>query len=210
MDTAAQSRKNERKRLLRSITQESASSLYTLFLIRRIEYDLNSPLREGGRFRALGFGPGDAGLTAGILSDLQEIKGFAIEHVRARYLGPDAPSVFEEFSGLGSGVNRIEPNMFLFHWQYLGPDGQADERRYLRDLFVRRPQDLDQFLKLMFRVPFIDDYKQLRPLIDYKELSDIITLNESSLDHDKVEQFRERYSRSEDETPPETPEEGAA
>lgn len=201
---------DERKRLFRSIVQESASSLYALFLIRRIEYDLNSPLKEGERFRALGFGPGDAGLAAGILSDLQEIKGFAIQHVRMRYLVPDAPSVFEEFSGFGSGVNRIEPNMFLFHWQYLGPDGQADERKYLRDLFVRRPQDLNQFLKLMFRVPFIDDYSQLKPLIDYKELSDLITVNESFLDHDKVEQFRERYSRSEGETPPESPKEGGA
>jgi hypothetical protein len=205
-----------RKRLLRSIIQESASCLYALFLIRRIEYDLNSPLKEGERFRTLGFGPGDAGLAAGILSDLQEIKGFAIEHVRARYLGLEAPSVFEEFSGFGSGVNRIEPNMFLFHWQYLGREGQADEKRYLQDLFVRRPQDLNQFLKLMFRVPFIDgvpfidDYTQLKPLIDYKELSDLITLHESLLDKDKVEQFRERYSRSEGETPPESPKEGGA
>jgi hypothetical protein len=46
----------------------------------------------------------------------------------------------------------------------------------------------------MFRVDFIDDYTVLKALIDYKELSELITLNESILDEEKVRQFRERYS----------------
>ena len=45
----------------------------------------------------------------------------------------------------------------------------------------------------MFRVDFIDDYTALKPLIDYRELSELITLNEGILDKDKVGQFRQRY-----------------
>jgi hypothetical protein len=194
---------DDRKDLLRSIVVESASDLYTLMLIRRIEYDLNSVLKEGEQYRVLGFGSDGADIRMKLLSDLQEIKPFVTEHIRARYLKPGALSVFEQFSNLGPGVNRIEPNLFLFNWQFLGPEAQADEKKYLQDLFTRRPQDLNQFLKLMFRVEFIDDYTQLKPLIDYKELSDLITVNEGVLDHDKVAQFRERYSRSEEKSPSE-------
>jgi hypothetical protein len=45
----------------------------------------------------------------------------------------------------------------------------------------------------MFRVEFLDDYANLKPLFDYKELSDLINLNESSLDPEKVKKFRERF-----------------
>jgi hypothetical protein len=190
---------NERKEFLRSIVRESASDLFALMLIRRIEYDLGLALKEGEQYRTLGFGPTDANKVTPLLSDLQEIKAFAAQHVRERYLRPDAPSVFEQFSNLGDGVNRIEPNLFLFNWQSLGQEAQVDEKKYLRDLFTKRPQDLNEFLKLMFRVQFIDDYTQLKPLIDYKELSDLIDLNEGLLDHERVAQFRERYSRAETE-----------
>lgn len=185
-----------RKELLRSIVRESASDLYTLLLIRRIEHSLKEPsvLAEDERYRAVGFDSGGAVSSANLLSDLQEIKGFATEHLRARYLVPDAPSVFEQYRSLGSGVNRIEPNLFLFNWQYLGTEAEADEKQYLRELFTKRPQDLNEFLRLMFRVPFIDDYTELKPLIDYKELSELITQKEGILDRDKVEQFRQRYS----------------
>ena len=46
----------------------------------------------------------------------------------------------------------------------------------------------------MFRVRFIDDYTALKPLIDYKELSEMITRNESILIPEKVKNFRERYN----------------
>ena len=163
-------------------------------LIRRIEYDLSFALKEGEQFRASGFVPDDGDTNTKLLSDLQEIKDLATTHIRARYLGPGAPSVFEEFSKLGSGVSRIEPNQFLFNWQRLGSAAQTDEKKYLRDLFVRSPHDLNEFLKLMFRVEWIDDYAALKPLIDYDELSDLITRHEGSLDRNYVSKFRVRYS----------------
>jgi hypothetical protein len=46
----------------------------------------------------------------------------------------------------------------------------------------------------MFRVKFIDDYTALKPLIDYKELSDMITRDEGVLNPEKVKSFRERYA----------------
>jgi hypothetical protein len=191
----------ERRRFLRAIVCESASDLYTLMLLRRLEHDLKSPLEEGEQFRVVGFRREGADTAAALLSDLQEIKVFAAEHVRARYLGPDAPSVFEQFGRLGSGVNRIEPNAFLFNWQNLGPSSQAHAREYLRSLFSRRPQDLNEFLKLMFRVEFIDDYTQLKPLIDYGELSELIAQNECSLDPEKVSQFRGRLQAEQQARP---------
>jgi len=130
-----------------------------------------------------------------LLADLQEIKVYVKEQLREHYLIPDAPSVFEQygFDTQGSPVNRIEPNLFLFNWQLLGADAQSDERQYLLSLFNRRPEEINAFLKLMFRVEFIDDYSQLKPLIDYKELSELIAHNENILDKEKVRQFRERY-----------------
>jgi hypothetical protein len=56
-----------------------------------------------------------------------------------------------------------------------------------------QPKEMNSFLNSMFRVSFIDDYTALKSLIDYKELSELITLNESILDPDKVRQFRGRY-----------------
>ena len=47
---------------------------------------------------------------------------------------------------------------------------------------------------MMFRVDFIDDYSALKLLINYKELSDLITRNESFLDPTKVQEFRNRYT----------------
>jgi hypothetical protein len=180
----------ERQQFVRAIVAESASTLYTLILIRRIEHDLGSVLPEGVQYRVIGFDRPDSGL---LRSDIENVKMFATLHVRQLYLKPDLPSVFEQFGGLGSGVNRIEPNMFLFNWQHLGTDAQTDERKYIQELFTRRPEDLNRFLSLMFRAPFIDDYTQLKPLIDYKALSELIIANEDVLDRQKVEQFRERY-----------------
>jgi hypothetical protein len=39
----------------------------------------------------------------------------------------------------------------------------------------------------------MDDYTALKPLIDYKGLSELIALNEGILDPEKVQQFRKRY-----------------
>jgi hypothetical protein len=199
---------DRRQEFLRAIVRESGSDLYTLILIRRMEYDLEnepSSLPEGVRYRAIGLGSGEADTSLKLLSDLREVKTFVTDHLRARYLGPDAPSVFEQYRSLGSGANRIEPNVFLFNWQNLGADAQADQREYLRGLLAKRPQDLNEFLKLMFRVAFIDDYSQLKPLIDYKDLSELITRNESIVDADKVEQFRERYYAEQESAPPSQP-----
>jgi hypothetical protein len=184
---------SDRQELLRAIARESTSDLYTLVLVRRLEEALKadpSAIAEGERFKALGF---RSETDANLMSDLQEVKGYIKALLRERYLIPDAPSVFEQFGKLGSEANRVEPNLFLFNWQFLGTDAQSDARTYLRSLFKKRPQDLNEFLMTMFRVDFIDDYTILKALIDYKELSKLITLNEGILDKDKVRQFRQRY-----------------
>ena len=188
----------ERRDLLRAIARESESDFYTLMLVRRLEDELQkdpSMLADGEQWKALGFPPEKTETNRERLADLQEIKGYIKERLREHYLIPDAPSVFEQycFDTQGSPVNRIEPNLFLFNWQYLGSDAQSDQRQYLLSLFNRRPDQINQFLKLLFRVDFIDDYTQLKPLIDYKELSELITHNENILDKEKVRQFRERY-----------------
>jgi KAP family P-loop domain len=175
-----------RLQFLRTIVQESASDLYILTLLWRMQ-----KLEEDAH--------------GGLLPDLQEVKATVKEQLRAHYADPNAPSVFEQFGGLGSGANRIEPNQFLFSWQLLGADARSDQRKYLQNLFRRRPKDLDEFLKLMFRVEFIDDYATLKPLIDYQELSDLITLNEGILDPQKVEKFRQRYNAEPRAASPETP-----
>jgi hypothetical protein len=190
----------ERQEFLREIGRESTSDLYTLMLVRQLEGSLEvdrSVLAEGEPFKAVGFSSPESDTNAKLMCDLQEIKGYIKDLLREHYLKLDAPSVFDQFGSFDShsiGVNRIEPNLFLFNWQLLGADAQADEREYLRNLFARRPQDVDAFLKLMFRVDFIDDYTTLKPLIDYKELSELVTQNESIIDRDKVEQFRARYN----------------
>jgi hypothetical protein len=167
---------SERLELLRAIIRESTSDLYALNLIWWLEKDASAPL----------------------LADLQEIKSYAMEHLRARYLGPDAPSVFEQFGGADPTQN-IDPTQFLFAWSQLGRNAEADQRQYLQNLFARRPQNLDEFLKLMFRVRFIDDYTQLKSLIDYRELSQLITRNEAVLNPERVKNFRDRYNA---EVPP--------
>jgi KAP family P-loop domain len=177
--------RTSRLQLLRTIVRESASDLYVLTLLWRMQ-----KLEEeaGGK----------------LLADLHEIRTTIKEQLRAHYLTGVAASVFEQFGSLGSGANRTEPNQFLFSWQLLGPDAQSDQREYLRSLFRRRPKDLDEFLKLMFRVDFIDDYTTLKPLIDYNDLSELITLNEAILDRQKVEQFRMRYNAEQSVAVPES------
>jgi hypothetical protein len=133
------------------------------------------------------------------MSDLQSTKDYLREHLRARYLRPDAPSVFEQLRSLGSGPNRIEPTQFLFMWRNLGGNAEAEEREYLLGRLTRRPEDIEHFLSMMFRVEFLDDYPNLKLLIDYKELAQLIALHEDKLDKEKVRQFRQRY---EAENPP--------
>jgi hypothetical protein len=187
-----------RQDLLRAIARESESDFYTLTLLRRLEDDLQkdpSMLADGEQWKAMGFPPAKTETNRKRLAELQEIKGYVKEQLRKHYLIADAPSVFEQycFDNQGGAVNRIEPNLFLFNWQLLGADAETDEKKYLLSLFNRRPDQLNALLNLMFRVPFIDDYTQLKPLIDYKGLAELITGNEDILDKQKVLQFRDRY-----------------
>ena len=161
-----------RQEFLRAVVRESESDLYVLIFFWRAER-----LAKEGQPQ--------------LLPDLEEIRPAIKEQLRSHYLGPDPPSVFEQYGKLGSG--GIEPNQFLFSWQLLGPDANSDAKEYLRRLFARHPKDIGDFLKLMFRVDFIDDYSILKPLIDYKELSELIRLNESILDPEKVRKFTRRY-----------------
>ncbi|MFZ1007152.1 MAG: hypothetical protein WAN65_09960, partial [Candidatus Sulfotelmatobacter sp.] len=161
-----------RRAFLHNVIRECESDLYAVILFWRLE-----KLEKEAQQK--------------FLPDLQEIRTPLRDQLRSHYLSSDPPSVFEQYGKLGTG--GIEPNQFLFSWQALDPDAKSDAREYLRKLFVRRPNDLDKFLKLMFRVDFIDDYTILKPLIDYKELSEMITLNEGILDPEKVRKFRRRY-----------------
>lgn len=194
-----------RRGFLRNVVQDSVSDLYTLTLFWRLEDNLKEkaaglPSPDEG-FRVLGFPSSEAEGNKNLLSDLKEMKNYLREHLRARYLRPDAPSVFEELRSLGSGANRIEPAQVLFSWRNLGGNAEAEEREYLQGLLTRRPEDLDHFLSMMFRVDFIDDYTALKPLIDYKELAQLIALHEDKLDSKKVREFRQRYHT---ENPPST------
>ena len=187
-----------RKEFLRVIVQESASDLYTLSLIGHMVEHFNadpSALAEGEQFKAIDSRSVDAKTesNAKLLSDVQIVKGYIREQLREHYLIPDAPSVFEQFQGLSPGANRIDPVWFLFAWQCLGSDAASDEQAYLRSLLARRPEELNQLLKMMFRARFIDDYTTLKSRIDYKELSDLIALNEDKLDPEKVQEFRKRF-----------------
>jgi KAP family P-loop domain len=188
-----------RLKFLRCIVEESASDLYSLALLRRLEDQLKpdpADLAQHEQFRALGLPAPALSSTAKknamLLSEIEEIKGDLKKQLHKHYLIPDAPSVFEQFGNLGAG--GIEPNVFLLSWRNLGADAESDQKRYIRDLFARRPEDLDKFLRLLFRADFIDDYSALKPLIDYKELSSLITKNESILDQDKVQQFKQRFA----------------
>lgn len=53
---------------------------------------------------------------------------------------------------------------------------------------------MDKLLKLLFRAEFIDDYNALKPLMNFKELYQLISLNEPILDPVKVAQFMKRYN----------------
>ena len=128
-----------------------------------------------------------------LLAEIEAIRPVIEELLRAHYLVPTPPSVFDQYGSLSSPGNAIEPNQFLFSWQALGVDAKSDARTYLRALLATSPKDLGAFLKLMFRVDFIDDYETLRPLIDYRELSQLILKYETDLDPKKVLQFRRRY-----------------
>jgi hypothetical protein len=187
----------ERVELLRAIVRESTSPLYTLSLVSRLEQMIKADplmLAEGEQFKARGFYSSENETNKKLLSNLQTVKGYIEEQLREYYLAPEAPSVFEQFGSFGSSVNRIEPNIVLVEWNRLGSGAATDQREYLRNLFTRKPKDLDAFLKLMIRVDFIDDYTGLKILIDYKDLSEMITLNEGALDQEKVSKFRERYN----------------
>jgi hypothetical protein len=84
-------------------------------------------------------------------------------------------------------------------WRNLGGNAEAEEREYLLGLLTRRPEDIEHFLSMMFRAEFLDDYANLKLLIDYKELAQLIALHEDKLDKEKVRQFRQRYQA---ENPP--------
>jgi hypothetical protein len=171
---AAISDRGVRRELLQQIVLESESDLYSLILLWRLE-DIDKEAQQK------------------LMPDLQDIRAVLRDHLRSHYLRPDAPSVFEQYGVWGTGANRIEPIQFLFSWGHLCPDAESDARQYLLGLLRRRPSELNSFLSSMFRVDFIDDYTTLKSLIDYKELSELVTLNESILEPGRVLRFRERY-----------------
>lgn len=178
---------------LRAIIHESASDLYSLALLRRLEDHLKPDPSEvflQEQSQTLGI-PLPSVKNAQFLSELTGIKVELTKLLRSHYLGPNPPSVFEQFGDLG--VGRIEPNAFLLAWHNLGGDAESDQREYLKNLFAGRPQDLDKFLKLLFRADFVDDYTTLKPLIDYGDLSQLITSHENILDSANVSRFRKRY-----------------
>jgi hypothetical protein len=164
----------QRREFLRNLFQESQSDLYAIILFWRLVEKEKEAQQK-------------------LVPELDDLVPSLEEQLRSHYIRPDAPSVFEQYGNLGSGANRIEPNQFLFSWQRLSPTANADARKYLRELFKRRPKDLDEFLNLMFRVDFIDDYTILKPLINYQELNELITQNANILDPDKVQKFKRRY-----------------
>ena len=66
--------------------------------------------------------------------------------------------------------------------------------KYLKTLLAVNFEDLNAFLRSMFRAPpFTDNYSNYKPLIDYEYLSELIAANEDELDPDNVRQFRLRY-----------------
>lgn len=123
-------------------------------------------------------------------SDLQPVHASLKDKMRAHYLVTNAPSVFEEFH---IDAGRIEPIQLLLGWRRLGTDAALDLEKYLLDLLSRRPTDLNQFLKFMFRIDFMDDYTALKRLINYDRLANLIDENVSVLDVTKVQDFKSRY-----------------
>lgn len=173
-----------RHKLLNEIINESASDLYTLILFRRLENE-----------------EAETGMKP--LPGLRDTEKVLTQHLRRRYIIPNSPSVFQQFGNFGPG--RVDPVQFLFSWQLLGAEAHADEQEYLRDLFTRRPKDINDFLKIMFRA-FIDDYNTLKSALDYGELDRIIALNEDILDPENVKKFRAHYRADREGATP-TPEE---
>jgi len=164
-----------RQNFLKTIVRESVSDMYALILYWRLK-----KLAEEG--------------NNALIPDIEAIKPAIVDQLQAHYLNDNPPSVFEQYGNLGSfGVNAIEPIQFLFSWQALGPDAKADARTYLRALLTAHPKDVDCFLRLMFRVDFLDDYSTLKALIDYQELSELVLRYETSLNPKKVTEFRKRY-----------------
>lgn len=127
-----------------------------------------------------------------VLSDVKALEPHMKDWMRAKYLVPNAPSVFDQFKS-------IDPVQTLFAWRRLGPDADLEEKQYLRELFTRDPASLDKLLKLMFRVEFIDDYAALKPIFDYDELSRFIEMNKGKLDPERVQQFERRLKQEQPE-----------
>jgi hypothetical protein len=159
---------SEKQSFLLVVIRESISTLYALLLVEILEKEARDQLP----------------------SDLQQIKDALKEKMRRHYRTSNAPSVFEEFA---TDLGRIEPIQLLMAWRRLGPDAILDQQQYLLDLFVRRPSDMNWFLKTMFRVEFMDDYTALKPLIDYARLAELIAKNADLLDGTKVQQFKARF-----------------
>jgi hypothetical protein len=156
---------------LRTCIRETTSDLYAVFLVSWVPEDTSAPIQ----------------------SELEKAKPYVKEQLRAHYLVRDPPSIFEQFQ-FGDPIRNIDPNQFQFAWRQLGEDAEADQRLYLKTLLTEKPKNIDKFLRTMFRVEFMDDYTALKPLIDYKELFDLITANEDKLDPKNVRLFMKRYA----------------
>ena len=157
-----------KERFLVTIIRESTSSLCALLLVEILEKeDLKA-----------------------LPSNLAVITDALKQKLHEKYVGPDAPSIFEEFK---TDMGRIEPIQFLLGWKRLGEGAESEQRQYLLNLLDRRPADLNMFLKTMFRVEFLDDYTALKQVIDYNLLAPLVEKHADVLDGDKVEQFRRRY-----------------
>jgi hypothetical protein len=162
----------QKSNFLTQLIRDAVSDLYAVILPQVLQKEGSEPMQEY------------------LLAARMELQ----HRFHETYLGNDLPSVFERFGGGDQNPFRIDPNQFLFSWQELGPEARIDQRRYLERLFARHPEDIDNFLRLMFRVEFMDDFTALKPLIDYNELSLLITRNEIVLDAERVRKFRERWA----------------
>ena len=168
---------SEKERFLVTIIRESTSSLCALLLVQILQKEDRSALP----------------------SKLAAVTDALKQKLREKYLGADAPSIFEEFK---TDMGRIEPIQFLLSWKLLGADAEAEQRQYLLNLLDRRPADLDMFLKSMFRVEFMDDYAALKQLIDYDLLAPLVEKHAAALDRQKVEEFRKRRMADQQNDPP--------
>ncbi len=170
---------SDRQAFLMIVTAESTSTLCALLMVEMLQKEAPEVMPTDSR-------PIDMALA---------------EKMRRHYLVSGAPSIFEEFS---TDAGKIEPIQLLFGWRRLGPDAALDQERYLLDLFVRRPADMNGLLKSMFRIEFMDDYTALKPLIKYDLLAELIARNADALDQSKVQEFRNRYAAERGEAPNES------